>query len=149
MTMPYERREAVLRTEKLLKNITTGQFVDEYDIDYEEAYRLIKEAAYRCIRHYPSDYYMDEARELAPEIFGDWKDDEKLTRIEIIGEDGREVVKYAPEGHYYRRSVQDDGQTVKFFVEKNEKYECSGVGKCQDQGCPAHYASDEIEKKNG
>jgi hypothetical protein len=118
MTMPYERREAVLRTEKLLKNITTGQFVDEYDIDYEEAYRLVKEAAYRCIRHYPSDYYMDEARELAPEVFGDWEDDEKLTRIEIIDDNGREVVKYAPEGCYYCRSVQDNGRTVKFLVRK-------------------------------
>ena len=73
---------------------------------------------------------------------------ELTTRIEIIGEDGREVVKYAPEGCYYRRSVQDNGRTVKFFVEKkNGKQECPGVGKCQDPGCPAHYASDEVEKK--
>jgi hypothetical protein len=51
-------------------------------------------------------------------VFGDWQQDEKLTRIEIIGDNGREVVKYAPEGCYYRRSVQDNGQTVKFFVGK-------------------------------
>jgi hypothetical protein len=144
MTMPYERRKAVERTRELLVDLLWEK--------YEEAPRggELWEEVSRCLKHFPSEYYMDEARELAPEVFGDWQQDEKLTRIEIIGDDGREVVKYAPEGHYYRRSVQDNGRTVKFFVEKkNGEHECPGVGKCQDQGCPAHYASDEIEKKNG
>ena len=110
MTMPDERRKSVLRTEEFLVAILKG----EYAHHYEDL--LLK--ARSCLKHYPSDFYMDEARELAPEVFGDWRDDEKLTRIEIIGDDGREVVKYAPEGCYYRRSVQDDGRTVKFFLEK-------------------------------
>lgn len=112
MTMPYERKGAVNRAHDLLVDILWNK--------YEEAPRggeLWTEAS-RALKHFPSDFYMDEAQQLAPEVFGEWRQDEKLTRIEIIGEDGREVVQYAPEGCYYRRSVQDDGQTVKFFVEK-------------------------------
>ena len=28
----------------------------------------------RCLKHYPGDYYMDMAAELAPAVFGDWED---------------------------------------------------------------------------
>lgn len=113
MTMPYERREAVLRTEKLLKNITTGQFVDEYDIDYEEAYRLIKEAAYRCIRHYPSDYYMNDAAKLAPEVFGEFNQQQQLTEITVGG-----VIHTANEGYYYARIISDDPTTTNYTLRK-------------------------------
>jgi hypothetical protein len=65
----------------------------------------------------------------------------KLTRIEIIGDEGRGVVQYAPEGKHYMMMIQDDGRTLKFFEVEHEKHECHGVGKCQDQGCPAHYAT--------
>lgn len=112
MTMPDERRKAVERTRDFLLKIM------KHTYENGENYHDLWYEARSCLKHFPSEYYMDEARELAPEVFGDWRDDEKLTRIEIIGDDGREVVKYAPEGCYYRRSVQDDGQTVKFFVEK-------------------------------
>ena len=110
--MPYERRKAVERTRDLLTKILSHEY------ENGENYNDLWYEARSCLKHYPSDYYMDEARELAPEVFGDWLQDEKLTRIEIIGDDGRQVVQYAPEGCYYRRSVQDNGRTVKFFVEK-------------------------------
>jgi hypothetical protein len=32
----------------------------------------IRKEAYRCLKHYPGEYHMEEARKLAPEIFGDW-----------------------------------------------------------------------------
>ena len=112
MTMTYERRKSITRTRDLLAKILSHEY------ENGENYNDLWYEARSCLKHYPGEYHMDEARELAPEVFGDWEDDEKLTRIEIIGDDGREVVKYAPEGCYYHRSVQDNGRTVKFFVEK-------------------------------
>jgi hypothetical protein len=32
-------------------------------------------------------------------------------------------------------------KVLKDFTEEHEKHECLGVGKCKDQGCPAHYAT--------
>ena len=32
----------------------------------------IRKEAYRCLKHYPGDYYMEKAAEQAPNIFGDW-----------------------------------------------------------------------------
>lgn len=116
--MPDERYKAVLRTQKLLERILFNGYIRLYDGDLEKIYNDIWFDARACLKHFPTEFYMEEAREIAPELFGDWKAEEKLTRIEIIGEEGREVVKYAPEGYYYRKSVQDDGQTIKFFAEK-------------------------------
>lgn len=112
MTMPDERRKSIIRTHDFLREILSHKY------ENGENYHDLWYEARSCLKHYPSEFYMDEARELAPEVFGDWQQDEKLNRIEIIGDDGREVVKYAPEGCYYRRSVQDNGRTVKFFLEK-------------------------------
>lgn len=112
MTMPDERRKSIKRTRDFLTKILSHMYENGqnyHDLWYE---------ARCCLKHFPWDIHMKDAQELAPEVFGDWKSEEKLTRIEIIGDDGREVVKYAPEGCYYRRSVQDDGRTVKFFVEE-------------------------------
>ena len=39
--------------------------------------------------------------------------DEKLTEVVVGG-----IVHTANDGYYYRRVVQDNGRTVKFFVEK-------------------------------
>jgi hypothetical protein len=33
--------------------------------------KAIRTRAYWCLRHYPSEYYMEKARDLAPEVFGD------------------------------------------------------------------------------
>jgi hypothetical protein len=32
----------------------------------------VRKEAYRCIKHYPGEYYMLKASEQAPEIFGEW-----------------------------------------------------------------------------
>lgn len=47
----------------------------------------------------------------------------KLTRIEIIGDEGRVVVQYAPEGKHYMMMIQDDGRTVKYFEVEDIEHE--------------------------
>lgn len=63
MTMPNERRNAVNRTMELLVNIVKG----EYDCS-----EVLRDEARRCLKHYPSEYYMDLAKEQAPQVFGEW-----------------------------------------------------------------------------
>lgn len=63
MTMNYERRNAVNRTRELLVDILQEKY-DHTDIWNE---------ARRCLKHFPSDYDMEQAAEQAPEIFGDWE----------------------------------------------------------------------------
>jgi len=65
MTLPYERRWAVNNTREFLSDLLCQD-----DSVPEE----IKEEAYRCLRHYPGEYHMEEARKAAPEVFGDWED---------------------------------------------------------------------------
>lgn len=65
MTLPYERRWAVNRTRDFLV------YILQQDDSVPEG---VKEEAYRCLKHYPGDYYMEEARKAAPEVFGDWED---------------------------------------------------------------------------
>lgn len=63
MTLPIERKHAVINTEQFLKDL----------MDPSKTPRVpknIREQAYRCLKHYPSTYYMEEAADLAPEIFG-------------------------------------------------------------------------------
>ncbi len=65
MTMPNERRHAVNRTRDFLCDL----------LDPKKTPRVpksIRDRAYRCIRHYPSEFHMDTAREQAPEVFGEW-----------------------------------------------------------------------------
>ena len=64
MTMPDERRHAV--------NITR-EFLVELLRD-ESAPQKVRDEAGRCLRHYPGEYYMDLAKEQAPDLFGDWED---------------------------------------------------------------------------
>lgn len=61
MTMPKERRNAVLHTQKLLIDIINGEYVDDYG--------ALQDEAVRCLKHYPSEYYMDEASDQAPDVF--------------------------------------------------------------------------------
>lgn len=67
MTMPNERRWAIANARQFLVNL----------MDPKKTPRVPKEIrkeAYRCLKHYPSDYYMEEAAKQAPKIFGDWND---------------------------------------------------------------------------
>ena len=64
MTMPNERRWAVNNTRQFLVDL----------MDPKKTPRVPKEIrkeAYRCLKHYPSEYCMFEAAELAPSVFGD------------------------------------------------------------------------------
>ena len=64
MTLPYERRWAVDNTRQFLVDLQS-------DLSAPDAVR--KEAS-RCLKHYPGEYHMEEARKAAPEVFGDWED---------------------------------------------------------------------------
>ena len=67
MTLPYERKWAIDNTRIFLYNL----------LDPKKTPRVPKEVrkeAYRCLRHYPSKYHMEEAKKQAPDIFGDWED---------------------------------------------------------------------------
>ena len=67
MTMPNERRQAVLRTEMFLLDL----------LDPKKTPRVpkhIRNEARSCLRHYPSKYYMEEAKRLAPGVFGEWNE---------------------------------------------------------------------------
>ena len=63
MTMNFERRNAVKRTEQFLVAILKGEYAHHYE-------DLLLEAR-SCLKHYPSEYDMEHAAEQAPEIFGD------------------------------------------------------------------------------
>ena len=65
MTMPNERFYAIRNTREFLVEL----------MDPKKTPRVPKEIrlkAYYAIKHFPGEYHMEEARKLAPEIFGDW-----------------------------------------------------------------------------
>jgi len=64
VTIPSERKSAVLRTEKFLVSLC----------DPKQTPRVpsaVREEARRLLKHYPSGFHMDQASEQAPEVFGD------------------------------------------------------------------------------
>ena len=63
MTLPIERKHAVINTEQFLKDLMDPKKTPRVP-------REVRQQAYRCLKHYPSTYYMEEAADLAPEIFG-------------------------------------------------------------------------------
>lgn len=65
MTLPNERRMAVLRTEDFLKSLLDPKQTPRVP-------REIRRQAYSCLRHFPSSHHMDIAMEKAPTIFGEW-----------------------------------------------------------------------------
>jgi|TARA_B110000914_G_scaffold198336_1_gene188657 hypothetical protein len=65
MTMPKERFYAIRNAREFLVEL----------MDPKKTPRVPKEIrlkAYYTIKHFPGEYHMEEARKLAPEIFGDW-----------------------------------------------------------------------------
>jgi hypothetical protein len=66
LTLPYERKSAVLRTEQFLKDLLDPKKTPCVP-------KTVREEARRCLKHYPSDLYMEEAANQAPAVFGDWK----------------------------------------------------------------------------
>ena len=65
MTLPVERKNAVLRTEQFLLDLCNPKVTPRVPKD-------IRRQAHHCLRHYPSKYYMELASEQAPTVFGEW-----------------------------------------------------------------------------
>lgn len=65
MTMPNERRWAVNNTRQFLLDL----------LDPKKTPRVpsaVRKEASRCLRHYPCKYYMEQAAEQSPKVFGEW-----------------------------------------------------------------------------
>ena len=61
--MPFERNWAIKNTELFLIDL----------MDSKKTPRVpsaVRKEAYRCLKHYPRDYHMEEAQRLAPRVFG-------------------------------------------------------------------------------
>jgi hypothetical protein len=59
MTLPDERYRAVVQTQKFLIEILTTPRVP----------KSIKDGARHCLRHYPSEWDMEQAAEGVPDVF--------------------------------------------------------------------------------
>lgn len=64
MTMPIERTWAIKNTKQFLLDLMDPKKTPRVP-------KAIRLEAYRCLRHYPGDYYMEQAQQLAPEVFGE------------------------------------------------------------------------------
>ncbi len=69
MTLPDERYRAVVQTQKFLVEILNTPRVP----------KAIKDGARHCLRHYPSDWDMEQAAEASPHVFA--KRMEEVTRM--------------------------------------------------------------------
>lgn len=61
--MPIERNWAIKNTRQFLVDL----------MDPKKTPRVpsaVRKEAYRCLKHYPGDYHMEEAQRLAPSVFG-------------------------------------------------------------------------------
>jgi len=65
VTLPYERKNAVKRTEKFLTDLLDPKVTPRVP-------KEIRKQASSCLRHYPREYDMEMASEEAPSIFGDY-----------------------------------------------------------------------------
>lgn len=65
MTLPNERRMAVLRTEQFLKDLLIPELTPRVP-------KEIRQRASDCLRHFPGEYHMEKVKQIAPTIFGEW-----------------------------------------------------------------------------
>lgn len=68
MTLPYERKAAVKNVERFLLDLSNPKITPRVP-------KEIRDRARGLLKHYPHGFEVDRAGELAPDIFGDWKDD--------------------------------------------------------------------------
>lgn len=45
----------------------------------------------------------------------------KISRVEVIGKEGREYVRYFKDDEYMDHDIQDDDRTLKIFIEKDDE----------------------------
>lgn len=65
MTLPVERKNAVLNAEQFLRDLMDPKATPRVPLE-------IRQRAWRCLKHFPSKYYMELASEQAPTVFGEW-----------------------------------------------------------------------------
>ena len=63
MTMPIERNWAIKNTRQFLVDLMDPKKTPRVP-------SVVRKEAYRCLKHYPGDYHMEEAQRLAPSVFG-------------------------------------------------------------------------------
>jgi len=64
MTVPVERKHAVLNVERFLLDLSNPRITPRIP-------KEIREQARRLLKHYPSKFDMERAAEQAPDVFGD------------------------------------------------------------------------------
>ena len=75
MTLPDERYRAVTHTERFLSRLAGGH--------YARVPKAVREEARSLLRHYPTDWNMQQAAEAAPEVFQERMED--LHRFVAVG----------------------------------------------------------------
>jgi len=65
MTLPVERKHAVLNAEQFLKDLMDPKATPRVPL-------AVRQRAWRCLKHFPSKYDMELASEQAPTVFGEW-----------------------------------------------------------------------------
>ena len=66
MTLPYERKNAVVNAERFLLDLCNPRITPRVP-------REIRDRASSLLKHYPTGLDMEEASNQAPAVFGDWK----------------------------------------------------------------------------
>lgn len=64
MTIPSERFRAIANAREFLYALLDPKKTPRVPTE-------IRQRARHCLRHFPSEHYMEEARELAPKVFKD------------------------------------------------------------------------------
>ena len=70
MTLPNERRRAVMLARDFLRDL----------LDPKKTPRVpseVRKRASSVLKHYPGDYHMEQVKEKAPTIFGEWDSEYK------------------------------------------------------------------------
>lgn len=63
MTMPHQRKAAVMNTQRFLLDLSNPRITPRVPKD-------IRDRARGLLKHYPHDFEMNEASALAPNVFG-------------------------------------------------------------------------------
>jgi hypothetical protein len=63
MTLPNERNRAVRNTRRFLYSLIIAQLTPRVPLK-------VRRMARQLLKHYPSDFEMDEVEKIAPKIFG-------------------------------------------------------------------------------
>ena len=77
MTLPDERYRAVVETKKFLEQLLTIPRIP----------KVVKDHARWCLRHYPTDFDMQETAHKIPEIFAESIED--VRRMMMVYEQGK------------------------------------------------------------